>query len=720
MKISTGYLLPVTLVGTVSLGLSFDLSAQEESGNSGELEEVVVTASRREERAIDVPVSLSVIDVESAARGGVTSINGIADFVPSLQAIDAGGPGLGNLTIRGIYVGGAPTVGTYVGDVPYGGVVGGFASSLALDATLYDLDRIEVVRGPQGTLFGASSVGGVVRYIPKEPNLNEIDGYVSVDYSSTKRGGDNALIRGRFSAPIIEDKLAIAVSGYSEDAGGYINNALTGERDIDEYDYSGGRFAVKWAVTDSFTVVASAVTHEADYDSASYETFSTITGQPLFGALQTEFTAPRESEFDLYSLTADIDLGFATLTSVTSDQTILLDNVSDVTAQLGPLLPPGTTVALNSGDDTDRFTQELRLTSNADSRFEWIVGAYYTKQESDSFQITVEDPADFNLINLIESQEYEEIALFGNVTFAVSDRWEVTAGARWSDNENEISQAFSGLLSNPLLNDLNTSINDDVTTWLFNTTFKVNDDFNLYGRVASGYRPGGANLVLDIGGMTFGTPSFVPDELWSYEAGVKGRTPNGRLSYDVGVYFIDWDDAQIQFVNPLTGLGETGNAEGGISAWGIEASLSGELFDNFFITATLALPDIELDEDEPNLGGVDGERVPGNPDMTASVAADYLWNVSDALEMSFGATWRQSGDYTSNFDGAATGNFKNASYSHLDLRVGLDWGRFGISLYGTNVTNESDYQTVLPIAPGLAYGVVLRPPTYGANLRFNF
>ncbi|MDJ0656739.1 MAG: TonB-dependent receptor [Xanthomonadales bacterium] len=721
MKKSLLRIAPLALMVAGLPGLTGPVAAQQSGqpeASSEVIEEIIVVASRREERAIDVPVSLSVFDATSAVQTGITDINAMADFVPNLQAQDGGAPGLGNLVIRGIYVGGAPTVGTYIDDVPYGGVVGSFAASLALDASLYDLDRIEVVRGPQGTLYGASSVGGVVRYITRPPSLEEVEGYISADYADIDNGESATLIRGRVSVPLAEDRFAVAVSGYSDSNDGFIDNGITGEADIDSFDYSGGRLAARWAVTDDFELNANVFQHEADFDSASYETFDPTSGQPIFGRYTTEFAAPRELELDIYSLTADVNLSFGTFTSVTSDQTGDIENLSDVTPVLGPLLP-GSQISLSSGSEIDRFTQEFRLTSNSEGSVEWIVGAYYTKQESEEFQITIEDPPVVNLINLQTSQEYEELALFGNMTYAFSDAWDVTLGLRYSDNENAIQQSFTGALSSPLLDNLNTVTDDSVTTYLLNTRYRFSDSLNFYGRAASGYRPGGANLVVDIGGQLFGTPSYSPDDLWSYEAGIKGRLADGRLSYDVGVYVIDWSDAQIGFVNPVTGLGETGNAEGDVDASGLEASLSGELFPNFLVTASLAIADAEIEDDEPNLGGLAGESLPGNPESTASIAADYLFTLGSA-DVSVGATWRHTGDYNSNFSQAVTGNYSNPSYSHFDIRAGVRFDKVSINLYGTNITDKFAYQTVFPVAPVFAYGVPLRPRTYGINLRYDF
>jgi len=679
-----------------------------------------------------VPLAVSVVDTERTLGAGITDISGIADLVPGLVSTDGGSPSLGNLVIRGIYAGGAPTVGTYIDDVPYGGVIGSFASSNALDASLYDLEGIEISSGPQGTLFGAGAVAGVIRYVTKKPNLEEIEGYGFVDFSTTKDGGTNKLVKGRISAPIIQDKLAVSVAGYFEDAGGYTDlvNPGTGmviEEDANDHEFWGGQVMVKAELSENFSLTGAFAHHEADFDSAGYESFNLTTGEPIFGAdLTTEFEAPRALEFNVYSLTADIDFGFAMFKSITSYQDQELVNSTDLTAAFGPtadVLAPGGaphTVGFNSGNDSDRFTQEFHLTSQHDGPLEWIIGGYYTKQTSNEFQITEVTPNDIELVTLNSELEYKEFALFGNVTFNITEDWQVTGGIRYSDYESNVDQLFTGALSNPLLNDLLTVNEDTVTTFLFNSSYSITDDMNIYVRAANGFRPGGPNLVVELGGMTFGEPSYAPDDLWSYEAGIKGALGDSILIYDVRFYIIDWNDAQISFTNPI-GLNENSNALGGISAKGIEASLSGELFENFIISSSLAISEIELDEDEPGLSAVAGEEIPGSPDVTFSLAGDYTLPLGNVTDLTLGATFRHTGTYVSNYTGSPLGRVENDSYSQLDLRAGIQYDQIRFTAYVTNVTNSSAYQTIFhTVTPPLAYGVVLRPRTFGANLRIDF
>ncbi|MEM1050497.1 MAG: TonB-dependent receptor [Pseudomonadota bacterium] len=700
-----------------------DTEASDQSETDESL--IIVTATRREKRFTEVPAAVSTLDTNETIAQGIVDINALADFAPGLTAVDGGSPGLGNLVIRGIYAGGAPTVGTYIDDIPFGGVVGGFAANTALDATLYDLERVEIIRGPQGTLFGASSVGGVVRYVTRDPDLNDIEGYGFVDASATEGGGENALLKGRVSVPVVEDVLAVSASGFYQDTGGYIDNAITGEKNIDSSEFYGFRLAAKLRVSDFVTLKASYMQHQADFDSASFETFDPTTDTPVFGPLQTEFAAPRKIEFDVFAFNADIDLGFADLTSITSFQTNVLTNTTDVTPTFGPIadaFSPGTapnTVGFVSGDDTDRFTQEVRLTSKSGGSIEWLIGAYFTEQDSVSFQITDVTPGDVELVTLNTGQQFEEFAVFGNLTYYITPDWEVTGGIRYSDTENTIDQSFTGALSNPLLNNLETVQTDDVVTLLFNTRYRVSDALNIYARVADGYRPGGANLVIDLMGTQIGQPNFQPDDLWSYEAGIKGAILNGRVVYDVGVFFVDWDDAQIATVN-AAGLGGIGNAQNTVEVTGFEASLSGEIIDNLTISASLAVTDTEITADEPGLDAVAGDNLAGIPDYTLSLTADYTIPINDDTRIVLGSTWRATGEYNSAYTNSPTGNFVNDDYSQFDFRVGLRTGRIMINAYVTNVGNSDAYQTVFPQSPTVAFGVPLRPRTYGVNTRIDF
>lgn len=715
------------MASAAMLSCPVEQATAQESGAASDDAEIVVTASRREEALTNVPASVSVIGNDRTLANGITDINGIADLVPNLQATDGGSPNIGNLTIRGIFTGGSPTVGTYVDDVPYGPVVGGAGTSLALDGSMFDLDRIEVNRGPQGTLFGAGAMGGVVRYITRQPDLENFDSYMFGDLSFTNEGDPNYIVRGRVSAPIVDGRVAVAVSGFYNNAGGYIDHPLRSAKNVDGWEFWGGTASLLFKPTERLTLRGTAVHQEASFDNASYVGFNPTTNETILGDLTdiTQVASPRSYNFDLYYASADLDLDFATLTSVSSWQSVEFTTFSDITSTFGALAdlfaPGGAphTAVLFAPFDTRRFTQEVRLTSEKSDTFEWIVGGYYTNQRTDQTQRVIIDPADVNLIDVESPLRYREYAAFGNATYYVTPDWDITGGVRIADNRTSVLQQVGGLLVPASLNAPSNEISDTVTTYLVNTRYRVSPALNFYARAASGYRPAGSNLVtLDTAGNPVGQPSFGADQLWTYELGMKGSAAGGKLTYGVAAYHFDWSDAQVSFVQ-ANGLGGTTNALGAIRGEGVEAILTTRPFTGLEITATLAVTDTELQSNEPNLGALRGSRLPNVPDVSGSLLADYGFALSNNIDATIGASWRYTGTYLTTYS-ATLPPFEQGDYSQFDLRAGIRFGKVAVNGYVTNLFDKRAYQTVFPVAATYAQGVVLRPRTIGINARVNF
>jgi iron complex outermembrane recepter protein len=699
-----------------------------ESPELASLGEIIVTGSRRDEALVEVPSSVTVVSPASTLRAGITDINGIADLVPNLQATDGGSPSLGNLTIRGIFTGGSPTVGTYIDDVPYGPVVGGAGTSLALDGSLLDLSRIEVNRGPQGTLFGASAVGGVVRYITEQPDLTGFQGYASGDLSFTRNGGTNYTARGRVSAPLMTDRFAVAVSGFYSNADGYIDHPARAAKNVDGYEFWGGSASALFKVTEDLSIRANVIHQQAKFDNASYVGFNPTTGQTYLGDLTdiTQVSSPRTINYDLYSLAVDYDAGFAKFTSVTSWQDLDFTTLSDLTGTIFPgfadlLAPAGAphTAALEAPFRTRRFTQEFRLTSADNETLEWLVGGYYTHQKSDQGQRIIVTPADVNLLDVSSPLKYKEYAAFGNVTYYITPRWDITAGIRIADNSLSSEQAVSGFFVPPSFNAPANRQSDSVATYLVNTRFRVSDAVNLYARAASGYRPGGSNLVTrDALGNPVGTPAYDADELWSYEVGAKGALADNRLSYSASFYLVRWKDAQVSFVQ-ANGLGGTANAQGSIHASGFEGEIGLRPLEGLSLSATMAISAIDFQRNEPLFGALAGDRLPNVPKTSGSLLADYTFGLTDQVDASVGATFRYTGKYRTTFS-ATLPSFDAGDYAQVDARFGLRYIGVDFNAYVTNLFDKRAYQTIFPAAATYAQGVVLRPRTIGINTRFGF
>jgi len=710
--------------------------AEASEGNNDNI--IIVTASRREEQSVETPVSLTAVDPSDLLDKGITDINGLADFVPNLQAADGGAPGLGNLVIRGLYAGGAPTTGIYINDVPYGPVIGGAGNSLAFDGSLFDLDRVEVLRGPQGTLFGSTSLGGTVRYVTAQPSLTDFEGMGEFDLSTTRNGGTNYRLRGRLSAPIAQDVLAVSVAGYYEDTGGYIDQPVRNLTNVDGSEFWGLQGSVLFTPVDDLEIRLNAIHQESDFDNNAFVDFDPATGTPFLGNLTNTgaVDTPLSINTDLYSGTIEYDFGFATLTSVTSFQNIQLTANSDLTAAFGPLadfLAPGGaphTVGFTNVTDTDRFTQEVRLTSDDNKNLEWLVGIYYTDQDTSARQVATPNPDDILLLDGTNFSEYQEIAGFANLTYYINENWDITGGIRVSDYKNTANTALMGspFVIGPGPFPSGSRQEDTFVSYLINTRYRVSDGFNLYARAANGFRPGGANLVVQVGGMTLGDPAYNADSLWSYEFGAKGVIFGGDAIYDVGFYYVDWNDTQL--TNVLSAIGGITNAVDGAKAWGIEAAISGEPIENFQLTATLGISNNELKADNPILGALEGEELAGDPDFSASVIADYIIPVSDTVDINLGATLRITGDTSISYRGGtgvggvpiapANPFFENDSYAQLDLRAGVKFDAVTLQFYVTNVTDSDAYQSIFTTAPNLYQAAVLRPRTIGAFVRFDF
>ena len=409
--------------------------------------DIVVTAERREQRLIAVPLSISAVTGDDLARLNATQLRDYANTIPGLTISSNGGAGQNQLTIRGVTSGSdvSSTVGVYVDDVPYGGsTVFALSSALSLDAGLFDLDRIEVLRGPQGTLYGASSMGGLLKYVTRQPNVSEIEGSAQAGVSFTRHGGTNYNGAAAINLPIVKDKLAVRASGFYTRDGGFIDNLTLGENHVGRAEIYGGRLDVLFKPTDDLSIRLVGFAQDIHRDGTAQADF-TLSGQPVDGRLDQRrlLREPFDQQFRLVSGTITYDLGPLTATSITSYQTNDVTFRTDASALYVPVLNsiglPVGAVAVDGGISTDKFTQEVRLASSGEGLIEWIVGGFYTKENNLAPTNLVPYNADgsvfpLNLATASIPSTYEEIAGFGNVTVHLSTKFDVTGGLRNAHN----------------------------------------------------------------------------------------------------------------------------------------------------------------------------------------------------------------------------------------------------------------------------------------------
>lgn len=719
-----------------------ELDPQEDRGEKLEpMDRITVTASRREESLQDVAVAVSSIDTDEYIDAGLTSLTDILPFVPGVSVTNNGRPFFNNVYMRGINAQLSAGVTSYIDEIPFGSSTV-YTSPTPLDGTLLDLATLDVMRGPQGTLYGASSIGGILKFNTREPSLRMGSGSVSANLSSTKRGGFNQLYRANVNGPLVEGTLGGSLTIFKEDSGGYVDNVAIGKDDWDDYEYYGGSGSLRWAVTDRLEVTLQGLYQKATQNGtslvqANYARDLPIEGfgaaEPIFGRYATGAADlnPSEYEAQLAGLTIDYDTGFGELTSVTSIQEMSFVQEQDVTdpfASFADLFFPETaphTSAVLVGDlGFDKFTQELRLTSESNQTFEWIVGTFYTKEDGFNIQDLVITP-DAPLYFANFPSTYEEISAFATGTWYFTPNFDASLGLRYSDYSNDVELATVGPLLGPLPF---SEIDDKVGNFLFNLRYRPSENMSLYTRVASGYRPGGANfLLLDPAtGDPLSEPSFQPDDLISYEAGIKGSTADGRFNYELAGYYIDWQDYQIGVVR--AGVQVVGNASKAVSR-GIEASLGMAVTDALTLTGSLSYVNAELAADEPALGGADGDQLPGTPEWQAVLDANYAFNIGDRPAY-VGASYRYKGEMPVGFEGftdASETEFPPSSprvwiddYHLVDLRAGMTFRDFDVSLYITNLFDEwawTDFNSSFATIPT---GAPTQPRTVGGVVRWNF
>ena len=734
------------------------------------LEEIVVTAQKREQVLADIPMSVTVLSGQALERQQADNFQDLVALVPGLS-INSATRGVTRLTLRGVNTGGvASTVGVYVGDVPFGSS-SGLANGAVLsgDFDTFDLSRIEVLRGPQGTLYGASSLGGVLKYVPEPAKTDAVEARFRGSVESVEDADPGYAVTGAVNVPL-NDRFAVRATGFYRADDGYIDsignnpiptltdpnvNVLDGtlvEEGINSVDTYGGRVQALFRPSDTFSVNLTAMMQDIETGAPSTVDADPDTFEPLDSSpVQSRY---QEQSFDIayrvYSGTVDWDFGAATLQSVTGygtfEEDFQLDAAIGADLTGGPPLSalltflfddPGTpeiapllSAILPQITSTDKWTQEFRLISPESDSFEWLVGAYYTEEDSliDQTILAVEPGTQNPVAGLpvlaiaTLSSKYEEVALFANATWHVTSRFELSAGARQSDNDQNAIQVTDGPLAGGALMEISGSSSESPFTWSLSPRFEFNETTSAYARVATGFRPGGPNVLPP--GAPPGTPaSYDSDELTSYEVGLKTESAGGLFALDVAAFFLDWEDIQLFAV--VNGFGVNTNG-GTAESEGLEFTASLLPADGLTVSLNGAYTDTQLTQDtSATVGGLDGDPLPFVSEWSFGLSAGYEWPFAGDATAYVGGTAGYTGERPIGFDQReADGSLTEVdSYTTLDLRAGLRYERWSFEVYGKNLSDEEGITSVVTsntIATGRADVAMIRPRTYGLTVGFDF
>jgi iron complex outermembrane recepter protein len=694
-----------------------------------ELEEVVVTAQKRAERLIDTPQSVSVLSSEYLSRLGATQFRDYANTVPGLSFTTAGA-GYTQISLRGVTAGVdvGSTVGIYVDEVPYGSSSAFAGGHLyTLDVGLFDVERIEVLRGPQGTLYGASTMGGLIKYVTPVPDASRFGVDLQASLANTTSGDVSYNGAATVNAPLVPDKAALRASGFYSRDGGYIDNLARNEADVNSADIYGGRLDLAIEPNDALDIRLSAFLQNVSRNGDAIADY-TLAGDPIDGHLDQRHVLPEtlDQRFRLVSATIGYDLGSSALTSISSYQTMELDNVADLSLSFYP----GFCAFINAAcsafaghyeTSIDKFTQEIRLASVGSREVEWLVGAFYT-HESAQLQTgylmrdLAGQPVANTLLSLSTPTKFDEYALFGDLTWHLTDAFDVTGGVRHARNEQDYTQNGGGLfgLSTPTR-----SASDRVSTYLLNARYRINERSTAYVRFATGYRPGGPNFVAPVApGQPAAPPTFDADELKSYEIGYRADTMDRRFGIDVAAYHIDWSDIHVNVVRG--GFSAVENASGGATVRGAELTLSVRPVPAFNVTGTFAYQNGKLSEAEPELGALtSGARLPNVPRFTGAFNADYELPLG-TLRPTIGVTVRHVSERKASFDNSVSYlQYTLPEYTMVDLRAGFTLGAVDTRLYVRNLFDEVAELSALNWR-GPAMPTIAQPRTIGVTASIHF
>ena len=678
---------------------------------------IVITANKRVEKQREVAGTVSVLDGADLERRGARDQEDTLKLTPGVQ-FNKGDTASNTITIRGIGTnttnegGGAqqgPT-GLYLEDVALASATG---KGSVVDVLTWDLDRVEVLRGPQGVLFGSGSLGGAVRYLFNKPRMGAFEASVKTEYARAAQGDGKFSLYGMVNAPLAQDVAALRVVAFDRRDPGYIDNLGTRKKDANDVHQSGGRVLVTVRPVKDLTATLVMSTQKTEQG----DTFS-VSPDPT----RLEHTAPnnstRKSTTDFYSLTADWNLGAATLTSITGHFKTTYNRLIDDTelfASVGVVVPQ---VYRPQSGSSEATSQELRIASNPGGNFSYVAGVFYQTQKGSGAAKQIDPSGTFGLTDIVDLTSTAggtEKALFADSEYALGGGWSVGAGGRYYRTTTNSQQRGTNFGAPSNIDVPNGS--DSGFTPKLTVKNRYAQDLLWYALVSKGYRYGGVN-----GSAPF--KPFKSDSLWNYETGLR-MTPAQGLQVDLTAFVQDWKDAQFTyfFLNgrlPESGIDNVGKAR----STGLEAALRLRIDAMFDVAASMAYLDAKTRSDtlvptgRASITAPAGSRLPGTPRLQAALQGNAKFAGPLESQGRFNATWTHVGDRVM-FLG---GNKPADAFNTLDLGLSFARGNWTLATGLANATNQKGILSITG-APGgvgaFSQYFLQRPRTATVSLRYD-
>ncbi len=748
----------------VLLGVGGAARALAQADTSGQLQEIVVTAEKRQSTVQKTPMSITAISGAQLDDSGLVNLSSVAQETPGV-AIRSAGPGQTEIEMRGLTSSGgaAPTTGFYVDETPVTSPAGANNGKVVIDPNLYDLNRLEILRGPQGTLYGSGSMGGTVKLLTNQPQLDTYGGSIEVTGSGTDGGGANGNINGAVNIPIFDNLLAMRLvgtelhnSGWIDrivesnfpleadynpanlppNVGGTIRGNVLGTpatkvySDVNDEDLQGIRGSLLFQPTSNLTITPSFFYQRITQ--GGYDTFDSPPGKdagPLAHYQPFDQAEPFADQFRLFSLVAKYEFEDFTVTSATSQWNREEKQTMDLSEDFQQLLilPFYAPASLLEVDTSQQVSQEFRVGSKGDGPFNWLGGVFYSRFQSTFTQQSYSDAyipivGINNLINELQPQTIRQYAVFGNASYQITSMFKVTAGLRFYDYKSTMGVNDTGVFATGT--NAAFTVSDEETasgvTPMVSLAFTPTEDLTVYTTASKGFRPGGGNQLVPVGlcGPDTGAQfTYAPDTVWNYEVGEKARLFDNRLSINGAVYYEDWKNIQTQVPLPC-GFFFTNNSESA-GVYGSELEMTAKILPGLTVTASGGVTHAVYDETS-SAGFVPGERIPDIPAYTADFSVVYDRPAFDDY------------DYVIRMNDSQVGSFVDYTFSQnrlpgynlANFRVGLVSDKIGGFFFINNLANVrtalSDTNSLGANLPTLNRVATGQPRTIGVTMNYNF
>ncbi|MDY6946443.1 MAG: TonB-dependent receptor [Pseudomonadota bacterium] len=662
-----------------------------QSSKVASLEEIVVTAQKREERLLEVPMSISVLSGDSLAEQRIANLLDVSRAIPGMVVNDSG-PGRRRVGLRGVgnTFGAQPLVGIYLDEIPAAGF-----NDAVVDLQTYDLERVEVLRGPQGTLYGEGSTSGTIRFITRKPDLARAGFTSNVKLLTIDHGAGAVDYDGAANIPLVEDTLGLRLSGRYLHGGGWIDQPLTGARDINDQKLADGRAQLRWQ-GERFIADAMVVIHRNDAGASNR-------GEDVDGNFTQAFlansTPSARDDFDMANLTLEYDLGRVSIISASSyiDIRKTLLNDGNTIPLVAPPAPLFQFLSLRQDSDGHSFSQELRVSSNGGGPLTYTLGGYYRDSQLNRFNdsvfgLTLPGTA---IIQIIDNGS-EAWSAFGDISYKLRDDLEVGTGLRYFEDQRT---NFDGAVER--------ATRFESVTPRFYVRYALSDSVSLYGNVAQGFRSGGFNAV--------GQASYDPEKLWSYEIGAKAALPEQRLNMEATVFYSEYDNVQVVGITGAS-LGRSLTSNLG-AAWvkGLEGSIGFAAVDGLTLGATGSVYRSEVTELDVSGGSHQvGDPLDAVPKYSLSTWADYDFALTASMVGRLQINYGRKG--VSYYRNRSVGPFFYGESAVVDLlgaSFGIERAAWRFSVFVDNALDERGY-----LDPFAVEGSAARPQprTFGVSV----